>query len=495
MASVDSAKQDETLSAISWQLMLVYFCNFKLILFSAMITIPVASKVNLSKNGDENETSSEASFVISTAYFLKTAVQFLSVKYVSALSDFVGRKPLIIVNCLATSGAGLMFAMFSSDGMIYVASMLSGLVPFLSVLNAWICDLVEESERAKALSINLGMAVGIGFAVGIQVSAVLTGISGPKLPLYVVSIGSVVMAVVVLFLPVGDTHSSILKAYKILEEHRNVNETETVLIKDDMTDSSSTEASNRRLPANWGLFFYENNPFTGFSLIWEAKHPEDWCSVFFIQISAQVAITVLLSYCIEVFAWSTSVSGIAMSLFGALIAINAPIWTSRYTEHTLFPATNCVKLFAFTLLAVAGTGIPSNTAVIIGVPGLFLYGCAGFVASVIQAILSQQYGKDRQGECSGVISQLMQLAVVPAYGISLIFSFTLSEGALFYWPGIVFAFCGLCDIISTTLFVHTYGLSVLTLQRRQAKNIMVDPNQLEDSLINENDDIKSSITS
>jgi uncharacterized membrane protein YjgN (DUF898 family) len=75
---------------------------------------------------------------------------------------------------------------------------------------------------------------------------------------------------------------------------------------------------------------------------------------------------------------------------------------------------------------------------VIGCPAIFLLACGGFFISTMQAILTSQYAKHRQGECSGVISQIGLITIIPSYGIALCFSYTLSSTASFFWPGISF---------------------------------------------------------
>jgi ABC-type proline/glycine betaine transport system permease subunit len=99
------------------------------------------------------------------------------------------------------------------------------------------------------------------------------------------------------------------------------------------------------------------------------------------------------------------------------------------------------------MLAVAGSGIDSKTAMAIGVPGIFLISIGGFFISTMQALITAQYAKDRQGECSGVLSQLNLITTIPSYAIALLFSYTLSSDASFYWPGISYAMVSLsCPI-------------------------------------------------
>ena len=153
----------------------------------------------------------------------------------------------------------------------------------------------------------------------------------------------------------------------------------------------------------------------------------------------QVLISIYINYTLEVFEWTTATSGITLALVGVTVALTAPYFCARYTEACLYFFGLLVQCCAYIMLAVAGSGIDSKTAMAIGVPGIFLISIGGFFISTMQALITAQYAKDRQGECSGVISQLSLVTTIPSYGIGLLFSYTLSSDASFYWPGISYA--------------------------------------------------------
>lgn len=153
----------------------------------------------------------------------------------------------------------------------------------------------------------------------------------------------------------------------------------------------------------------------------------------------QVLVSIFINYTLEVFEWSTATSGITIALVGVTVAFTAPYFCARYTEACLYYFGLLIQCCAYIMLSVAGTGVGSKIAMSIGVPGIFLISIGGFFISTMQALITSQYAKDRQGECSGVISQLSLVTTIPSYGIALLFSYTLSSDALFYWPGISYA--------------------------------------------------------
>jgi MFS family permease len=147
---------------------------------------------------------------------------------------------------------------------------------------------------------------------------------------------------------------------------------------------------------------------------------------------------VYLNFCLEVFHWSTSVSGTTLVFIGLTIAFVAPYMTERYTQESLYCFGVLLQIVGYFMLSIAGTGLSPIIATIIGCPAVALVACGGFYLSTITALITSQYPKDRQGETTGLLSQLGLVAVIPAYGITVLFSYTQTSAALFYWPGISF---------------------------------------------------------
>src|SRR5207237_8570543 len=110
-----------------------------------------------------------------------------------ALSDRVGRRPVILLSCL---GLGLDYAVMAlapSVGWLFVGRMLSGITASsFSTSFAYIADVTEPDERAGKFGL-LGVAFGIGFILGPAVGGLLGGI-GLRAPFWAVGALSLVGA-------------------------------------------------------------------------------------------------------------------------------------------------------------------------------------------------------------------------------------------------------------------------------------------------------------
>ena len=294
------------LDAFDWKLRLIYICGFLFFFLTAMTIIPLVAKINLVKTGDAEDTSSAASFVAFTSFLLKNLTEFLTVKYNSAFSDYCGRKSILLLAATAQGVSAFILAGSNTDGMFYVAAIVGGTFQSYNVIIAWICDLIKVEDRGKALGASVGISVGLGFAMGIPLSSAISQDSGPDLPLYISAIGCIFLFAYIVFIPVNDVQSSLLKS--TTEEtvaaissplHEDSEMRASVDISKGAQDqriSVSTKKTcyqtfmaDRRLPSNWSKFMAKNHPLTGISLVKQAKHVEDWMSFFFSYISQQVA--------------------------------------------------------------------------------------------------------------------------------------------------------------------------------------------------------------
>src|SRR5438093_3601814 len=137
------------------------------------IIAPVFPKLVIQLEGG-NEASARGLLFLSGT--VRAAMQFLCAPVLGALSDRVGRRPVILVSCL---GLGLDYAIMAlapTVGWLFVGRLLSGITASsFSTSFAYIADVTEPDERAGRFGL-LGMAFGLGFILGPAVGGVLGGI-------------------------------------------------------------------------------------------------------------------------------------------------------------------------------------------------------------------------------------------------------------------------------------------------------------------------------
>jgi len=138
------------------------------------ITAPVFPKLVIVLEGGNEATAASLFGIFGTVW---AAMQFLFAPVLGALSDRVGRRPVILLSCL---GLGLDYAIMAwapTVGWLFVGRVLSGITASSFTTSfAYIADVTEPDERARRFGM-LGAAFGVGFILGPAVGGLLGGIS------------------------------------------------------------------------------------------------------------------------------------------------------------------------------------------------------------------------------------------------------------------------------------------------------------------------------
>jgi MFS family permease len=99
------------------------------------------------------------------------ACQLISGPLLGALSDRVGRRPLLVVSQLGTLGGFVLLSRAGSIRTLFAARALDGITAGnLSLAQAYIADVTAPRERARAFSL-VGVAFGLGFLIGPALAA------------------------------------------------------------------------------------------------------------------------------------------------------------------------------------------------------------------------------------------------------------------------------------------------------------------------------------
>lgn len=127
-----------------------------------------------------------------------SAAQFLGAPLLGALSDRVGRKPVIIISLLGTAVGSAVTGAAGSLWVLYLGRIIDGASGgSLSVARAAVADLAPAGQRQRLLGL-LGAAFGVGFVVGPALGG-LSSLAGPSAPFYVAAVlalGNAVAAMV-----------------------------------------------------------------------------------------------------------------------------------------------------------------------------------------------------------------------------------------------------------------------------------------------------------
>lgn len=100
--------------------------------------------------------------------------QLISGPFLGAASDRIGRKPLLLISQFGTLIGFLVLGFASSLWMVFLSRIIDGATAGnLSVAQAYISDVTEPKNRAKAFGI-IGIAFGLGFLIGPAISGFLS---------------------------------------------------------------------------------------------------------------------------------------------------------------------------------------------------------------------------------------------------------------------------------------------------------------------------------
>lgn len=126
--------------------------------------------------------------------------QFLSAPIMGKLSDYVGRRPMLIISQLSTLASFVILGFSNSLWMIILSRIIDGLFGSnKTIASAYLSDISSKEDRSKAFGL-AGMAFGAGFLVGPATGGFLSrfGYSLPAFLAAALSLVTIIMTLVML---------------------------------------------------------------------------------------------------------------------------------------------------------------------------------------------------------------------------------------------------------------------------------------------------------
>jgi MFS transporter, DHA1 family, tetracycline resistance protein len=146
-----------------------------------------------------------------------SAAQFLFAPIWGRLSDWVGRRPIMLISLIGSTTGYLLFAFAHSLTMLFIARTLAGCAAAnISTAQAIVADSLPPEQRTKGMGM-VGAAIGLGFVLGPALAGILVSNQNYSLPFTVAAILSGLDFVLAFFLLPETYH---FRADRSLEERR-----------------------------------------------------------------------------------------------------------------------------------------------------------------------------------------------------------------------------------------------------------------------------------
>lgn len=438
----------------------IFICGM-LVFFTVFVKgIPLVTVINEDIGGDKYEPSSKAIVLQGTLFVIRSIVKFLTMNYGCALSDFVGRKPIVvlflipnlILDCL------LLFGDMSS-GLIYAVGGLWGFAAItIPCLRAWLCDQMDNPvDTIAAQGAFRGFAIGVATIFGIPLGTILVLVNAPRYA-FGVSLAANILAVVI-------TYRSHVPDITSIHHRKEKRESARILqlVDVDVSDSFHRDEENHSYEESLSSasssfdivrFLKEHSPLAGFQVITERTRGITWLwiSLFLSFCANETFIHTLFNYLLVGGGFSPLQASMGFMLAGIsyfVVVENMLLYVGGVKANLVgLLVTVCISILVsatslYGPLATAGAWVfmlllpfdPSHAG--------------------INGMLSQLYDESRHGEVQGVIEQLSTLGVVGGYPGTLMFGYFISSSAPFYWPGAPYFCAAVYASIAAWIF-HTY---------------------------------------
>lgn len=325
-----------------------------------------------------------------------TLMQFLCAPAMGALSDQVGRKPLLILSLFGATLSYLMMALSPSLTWLFVARALAGVAgASLTVATAYIADVSTAKNRAQNFGL-LGAAFGLGFIFGPALGGLLGNLD-LRLPFFVAA-----------------AVSGINGLYGLLAV------------------PESLKPENRRR-----FTLAQANPFSWIGLL--RRYP----------VVMGLAITLLLSHLAQnslhsvwvlftsfQFKWDPGQNGLALAFVGVASAVVQGglirVIVPKLGDRNAVLWGLAINALAFVLYGLATQGWMMYAVIALGALG-------GIAGPAVQGIIAAHVSSSEQGAVQGALSSLMSLTgIVAPLAASSLFAYFTEPSAPIVLPGVPF---------------------------------------------------------
>lgn len=314
------------------------------------------------------ESFGVSAFTVTLLFCVFSFFSFFSAPFLGALSDKIGRRPVMIISICSTALGWLVFASARNIWFLFLGRTIDGLAAGnFSTAQSYLTDIAkDEKERVKNLGL-IGATFGVALIIGPALGGLLSRVSG-TFPFW--------------FVGALATINAINAYFNLPESHLNRNKNNKVLLN----------------PFSPIFKILKNRKILPGFLVW---------FLFGLAISIQQAIFAL--YLGRVFSLGAFASGIFMTAVGVIIILNqgfllSKFWLKRFKEKDLEIFMMGIFAFGFFLLSSS-------------ILGIFIIGLIGitFGQSILRVVLTSQIvgnSLEKRGEIFGGMTSIMSLSMI-----------------------------------------------------------------------------------
>ena len=334
---------------------------------------------------------------------LYAAMQFVFAPVLGALSDRLGRRPVLLVSLAGAAVNYVLMALAPQLWMLVLGRAIAGLTSAnLSVATAYLTDITPADQRAKRFGLFNAM-FGIGFIIG----PVLGGVLGDywlRLPF---------MAAAAL------NAANLLLAFFVLPESRQPTR-----------EKLNLAALNPLRPLRWVLSMKTLMPLVTIFLLMSA--------------TGEVYGTCWALWGHDVFGWNGLWIGLSLGAYGVCQSLAQALLPGRAVKR-LGERGAVLTGIAAACAALVAMALAKDGWMVFAVMPLFAL--TGIGVPALQALATRQVDEDRQGQFQGVLASAVSLATVAApLGFSS-FYFVLRDS----WPGAIWLSAVLVNLLAVPL--------------------------------------------
>lgn len=309
-------------------------------------------------------------FTITLLFSIFSFCAFLSSPFLGALSDRIGRRPVILLSIFSTSIGWFVFASAHSIIFLFLGRIIDGMAAGnFTTAQSYLVDIAkDDKERITNLGI-VGATFGIGFIVGPLVGALLSTISH-SFPFYIAGSMALLNGISAIFFLTESNH------------HRNPEKLRYNPLSPLMKALKITDLRN--LFAIWFLF----------------------C------ISFVIVQSIFALFTQKIFGYNSFHTGLLFTVMGVVIVINQAVllnkfWTRRFTENQLEQI-----MLSFTIIGLLLIATQNLTLFYVALP--FLGTSQAILRVVITNKSVMKVDKRMKGEIIGINASIMTVAMVIA---------------------------------------------------------------------------------